>query len=168
MLFGKFTGTLSLRLLRDARSEVACVALAGFVSNVPHLFVPPRLIRCFGYGRLQVHWTRPGRRASVFGLLVRCPASRGSVPPNKSFKPTPCRGVSHVLCATLARVRRPATGRLNSGVRRQKTFGSCVVSTGTYRLRSTLLFGLFVGTSLLRSSSSRALTRRIHCVGRLR
>ncbi|MEQ1767688.1 MAG: hypothetical protein ABL859_09705 [Methylotenera sp.] len=36
--------------------------------------------------------------------------------PNNSFKPTPCRGVGHVLCATLARVRRPATGRLNSGV----------------------------------------------------
>jgi hypothetical protein len=42
-------------------------------------------------------------------------------PPNNSFKPTPCRGVGHVLCATLARVRRPATGRLNSGVRRQKS-----------------------------------------------
>jgi hypothetical protein len=37
--------------------------------------------------------------------------------PNNSFKPTPCRGVGLVLCATLARVRRPATGRLNSGVR---------------------------------------------------
>ena len=37
--------------------------------------------------------------------------------PNNSFKPTPCRGVGHVLCATLARVRRPVTGRLNSGVR---------------------------------------------------
>ncbi len=41
-------------------------------------------------------------------------------PPNNSFKPTPCRGVSHVLCATLARVRRPATGRLNSSVRPHK------------------------------------------------
>ena len=40
---------------------------------------------------------------------------------NSSFKPTPCRGVSRVLCATLAHVRRPATGRLNSGVRRQKS-----------------------------------------------
>ena len=39
-------------------------------------------------------------------------------PPNNSFKPTPCRGVGHVLYATLAHVRRPATGRLNSGVRR--------------------------------------------------
>ena len=41
--------------------------------------------------------------------------------PNNSFKPTPCRGVGHVLYATLAHVRRPATGRLNSGVRRQKS-----------------------------------------------
>ena len=38
-------------------------------------------------------------------------------PPNNSFKPTPCRGVGHVLYATLAHVRRPDTGRLNSGVR---------------------------------------------------
>ena len=41
-------------------------------------------------------------------------------PPNNSFKPTPCRGVGHVLYATLAHVRRPATGRLNSGVIRQR------------------------------------------------
>ena len=38
-------------------------------------------------------------------------------PPNNSFKPTPCRGVGYVLYATLARIRRPVTGRLNSGVR---------------------------------------------------
>ena len=43
---------------------------------------------------------------------------------NSSFKPTPCRGVGHVLYATLARVRRPATGRLNSGVRPHRR-GSC-------------------------------------------
>ena len=42
-------------------------------------------------------------------------------PPNNSFKPTPHRGVNSVLCATLARCRRPAVGRLNSGVRRQKS-----------------------------------------------
>ena len=40
-------------------------------------------------------------------------------PPNNSFKPTPCRGVVHVLYATLAHVRRPVTGRLNSSVRHQ-------------------------------------------------
>jgi hypothetical protein len=38
--------------------------------------------------------------------------------PNNSFKPTPHRGVGHVLYATLAHVRHPAAGRLNSGVRR--------------------------------------------------
>ena len=64
------------------------------------------------------------RRAQSSGLRfsVSSVAVRGSVPPNKSFKPTPCSGVGHVLYATLARVRRPATGRLNSGVRRQKAF----------------------------------------------
>ena len=36
---------------------------------------------------------------------------------NNSSKPTPCRGVGHMLYATLAYVRRPATGRLKSGVR---------------------------------------------------
>jgi hypothetical protein len=51
----------------------------------------------------------------------RCDLHRHPPPPNNSFKPTPCRGVSHVLSATLAHVRRPATGRLNSSVRRQKT-----------------------------------------------
>ena len=54
--------------------------------------------------------------ASALGLG----SHRHPPPPNNSFKPTPCRGVGHVLCATLAHVRRPATGRLNSGVRRQK------------------------------------------------
>ena len=128
----------------------------------------PRLIRCFGNDRLKVREARSCGRASIFGKLTGVSASPASGPPNKSFKPTPCRGVGHVLCATLARVRRPATGRLNSGVRRQKAFGSCVVITSTSRLRSALLFGLFVDTSLLRSSSSGALTLRMRCVARLR
>ena len=57
-------------------------------------------------------------------------------PPNNSFKPTPCRGVSCVLCATLARIRRPATGRLNSSVRRQKSV--CVVASSALQL---IVFG---------------------------
>ena len=60
--------------------------------------------------------------ASASGLV----AHRHPPPPNNSFKPTPCRGVGHVLYATLAHVRRPATGRLNSSVRPQKTFFSTV------------------------------------------
>jgi hypothetical protein len=65
-------------------------------------------------------------RARAFPLRFSASASeygshRHPPPPNNSFKPTPCRGVGHVLCATLARVRRPATGRLNSGVRHHET-----------------------------------------------
>jgi hypothetical protein len=62
-------------------------------------------------------------RAPGFGLHRRPP------PPNNSFKPTPCRGIGHVLYATLAHVRRPATGRLNSGVRRQKDRPGCISHT---------------------------------------
>ena len=81
----------------------------------------PRLTRS-----LRRHPAESSRvRVLAFPLRLSANASglgshRHPPPPNNSFKPTPCRGVSRVLCATLARVRRPATGRLNSGVRRQK------------------------------------------------
>jgi hypothetical protein len=112
--------------VRYARSHSACVALLGFGSNRLQSTSFPLLTRGFGHGRLKVRGARSIIRSSVFGQLVRSSASPASFPPNKSFKPTPCRGVGHVLCATLARVRRPATGRLNSGVRRQKAFCRCV------------------------------------------
>ena len=66
--------------------------------------------------------SRVRARAFPLRLSASAPGSglnRHPPPPNNSFKPTPHRGVSHVLYATLARVRRPATGRLNSGVRPQ-------------------------------------------------
>ena len=60
-------------------------------------------------------------RVRAFPLRLSASASglgshRHPPPPNNSFKPTPCRGIGRVLYATLAHVRRPATGRLNSGV----------------------------------------------------
>ncbi len=121
LLFGRFLVALqlrssllcalTLRMRRVARLRKRRSSSAGF----------PRLTRGFGHGRLKVREARSSIQASVFGQLVRRSASRGSVPPNKSFKPTPCRGVGRVLYATLAHVRRPNTGRLNSGVRRQKS-----------------------------------------------
>ena len=81
----------------------------------------PRLTRS-----LRRHPAESSRvRVRAFPLRLSASASglgshRHPPPPNNSFKPTPCRGVSRVLYATLAHVRRPATGRLNSGVRRQK------------------------------------------------
>ena len=116
MLFGQFADTLSLRLLRDARSHVACVAVAGFGSNVPHRFTLPRLIHGFGYGQLQVRWARSGDRASVFGKLATALPSPASGPPNKSFKPTPHRGVNSVLCATLHAVATPTWGGLTQAL----------------------------------------------------
>ena len=169
LLFGDIAGAFPLR------SSVWCaltyrmryVARLRYLRLLSLVFCGSRCCR-FGQVRLIVLGARSSVRASVFGKFAGVSVSPASFPPNKSFKPTPCRGSSHVLYATLARVRRPATGRLNSGVRRQKAFASCAVITATYRLRSALLFGLFVGTSLLRSSSSGALTHRMHCVGRLR
>ena len=116
LLFGRFLGALLLR------SSLWCALTRRmrFVGRLRKRRLSssgfPRLNRGFGHGRLRVHKARSIVWASVFGQLVRSSAFRGSVTPNKSFKPTPCRGGSHVLCATLARVRRPATGRLNSGV----------------------------------------------------
>ena len=68
-------------------------------------------------------------RARAFPLRLSASMSgpdlhRRPPPPNNSFKPTPCRGIGCVLYATLARIRRPATGRLNSGVRRQQSLRS--------------------------------------------
>ena len=86
-------------------------------------------------------------RVQVFQLRLSASASgsdlhRRPPPPNNSFKPTPCRGVGRVLCATLAHVCRPATGRLNSGVRRQKSVWWFYCSSlRVFRLRSVLLFG---------------------------
>jgi hypothetical protein len=72
---------------------------------------------------LRLHTAESSRvRVRAFPLRFSASApgsgfNRHPPPPNNSFKPTPCRGVGHVLCATLAHVRRPATGRLNSSVR---------------------------------------------------
>jgi hypothetical protein len=73
-------------------------------------------------------------RARAFPLRPSASApgsgfNRHPPPPNNSFKPTPCRGIGHVLYATLAHVRRPNTGRLNSGVRRGENILAKIVDT---------------------------------------
>ena len=59
--------------------------------------------------------------------------------PNNSFKPTPCRGVGYVLYATLARVRRPATGRLNSSVRPQENMTISAINEMKDRISRALI-----------------------------
>ena len=83
----------------------------------------PRLIRS-----LRLHPTDSSQvRAQAFPLRHSASAPgldshRHPPPPNNSFKPTPHRDVNSVLCATLARCRCPAVGRLNSGVSAAQRF----------------------------------------------
>ena len=144
---------------------------AGFGSGVWHRSVLPRLILSFLTGPAESLRVR----ARAFPLRLSasapgCDLHRHPPPPNNSFKPTPCRGVGHVLCATLAHVRRPDTGRLNSSVRRQKKrFTVLLFSTVIFcRLRLAMLFGRFPAALLLRSILSGALTHRMRYVCRLR
>ena len=130
----------------------------------------PRLIRS-----LRLHPTDSSQvRAQAFPLRLSASAPgldshRHPPPPNNSFKPTPHRGVNSVLCATLARCCRPAVGRLNSSVRRQKSvWRLCFSTRGLYRLRLALLFGMFHAALLLRSGPSGALKPFTRYVGRLR
>ena len=120
LLFGRFVGMSLLRLRPQCALTIRMRRVAWLRKQRSSSASFPYLAGGFGHGRLIVCGARSIIRSSVFGQLVRSSASPASGPPNKSFKPTPCRGVCHVLYATLAHVRRPATGRLNSGVRRQK------------------------------------------------
>jgi hypothetical protein len=120
LLFGRFLVALLLRSSPLCALTLRMRRVARLRKLRSSSECSRRLSRCFGHGRLKVRGARSIIRSSVFGQLVRSSAPLASGPPNKSFKPTPCRGGSHVLCATLARVRRPATGRLNSGVRQHR------------------------------------------------
>ena len=156
--------------LHLARSDIACGALGGFGDNgwlAVGFSTPDAVASVTPGGKFAGRVQASGLRS--FGKLVKASPSPASGPPNKSFKPTPCRDFVETSGHAGNTGSHPSrSARLNSGVRRQKAFGSCVVSAATYRLRSALLFGSFVGTSFLRSSSSGALTHRMRCVGRLR
>jgi hypothetical protein len=97
---------LTLRMRRVAGLRKRWSSSAGF----------PRLTRGFGHDRLKVCKARLGVRASAFGQSGCISASQGSVPPNKSFKPTPHRGVNSVLYATLHAVATPPWGGLTQAL----------------------------------------------------
>ena len=123
---------------------------------------------------LRLHAAESSRvRVRAFPLRLSASASecdlyRHPTPPNNSFKPTPCRGVGHVLCATLARVRRPATGGLTQALGGRKAFCKCAA----HRLYSPASVGASfridsrrVATSV---TSPGALTHHMRYVHRLR
>ena len=122
LLFGQVVGTL---LLRSSPSGALTHRMRGVVRlrkrRLVAVSVPQRA------RSLRLHPAESSRvRVRAFPLRFSASAPGSDVhrrppPPNNSFKPTPCRGIGRVLYATLTHVRRPATGRLNSGVRRQKS-----------------------------------------------
>ena len=98
--------------VRMTRSHIACVTLAGF-GNSDFVVSLPRMTRS-----LRLHPAESSRvRARAFPLrlsvsLPRFGLRRHPPPPNKSFKPTPHRGINSVLCATLHAVAAPLRGGL--------------------------------------------------------
>ena len=112
-------------------------------------------------------------RVRAFPLRLSVSASvlgshRHPPPPNNSFKPTPCRGVGHVLTLRLHTSAAPPRVGLTQALGGRKAFGVLVFKCSLSQLRLTLLFGQIVGTLFLRSSPSGALTHRMRCVARLR
>jgi hypothetical protein len=113
LLFGQVIGALLLRSGSSGalthRMRCGCRLRKRWLACGK--FVRTRYGR-FGNIRRRVRGARSGGRASVFGKCAKVSFSRGSFPPNKSFKPTPHRGVNSVLCATLHAVDAPLRGGL--------------------------------------------------------
>ena len=113
-------------------------------------------------------------RVRAFPLRLSASASglgshRHPPPPNNSFKPTPCRGVGHVLFALRLHVSAaPPRVGLTQALGGRKAFDCFARQCSFSRLRLALLFGKVVDALLLRSSPSGALTLRMRAVGRLR
>jgi hypothetical protein len=115
----RFSARCLFGQVRLARSHIICVALPGFGNGIWYRPVFTLLMLSFLTGPADSSRVRV--RALPLRFSAIAPGSgmhRHPPPPNNSFKPTPCRGIGRVLYATLAHVRRPAKGRLNSGVRR--------------------------------------------------
>ena len=120
-----FASAYSLRRLREAQ----LLQLTGFSgardATVAEMCASSINSALNAWLRLSYVLTAKARKLSLQQRLTL----KQLAGPNNSFKPTPHRGIGHVLYATLARVRHPAAGRLNSGVRPHgKSFGRSVQS----------------------------------------
>ena len=67
-----------------------------------------------------------------FGKSPKASPSPASFAPNKSFKPTPHRGVNSVLCATLHAVATPPSGGLTPALGGRKAFGGFAFQHGDF------------------------------------
>ena len=93
---------------------------------------------------------RSGVPASSFGKSAKASPLPASLPPNKSFKPTPHRGINSVLCATLHAVAAPLWVGLTQALGGRKAFDCFAFQCSFSWLRLALLFGQVLGMLLLR------------------
>ena len=111
---------------------------------------------------------RSGLPASAFGKCAKVSLSPASFAPNKSFKPTPHRGVNSVLCATLHAVATPPWGGLTPALGGRKA----ICSFADRNCDSSASAGIALRTGSRHvcswSSLSGALTHRMRCAYRLR
>ena len=104
---------------------------------------------------------RPGFPTSISATVRKgFNRSPASFAPNKSFKPTPHRGVNSVLYATLHAVATPPWGGLTPALGGRKAFDCFAFQCSFSWLRLALLFGRFHAALLYRSSPSGALIHR--------
>ena len=75
---------------------------------------------------------RSGVPASSFGKSAKASPLPASLPPNKSFKPTPHRGINSVLCATLHAVAAPLWVGLTPALGGRKAFGGFAFQHGDF------------------------------------
>ena len=75
---------------------------------------------------------RSGLPSSAFGKCAKVSLSPASFAPNKSFKPTPHRGVNSVLYATLHAVATPPWGGLTPALGGRKAFGGFAFQHGDF------------------------------------
>ena len=133
MLFGRFlaalllrsgsSGALKLHMWCVGRLRKRCLVWSAF----PPLTRPLRL-----------HPAESSRvRVRAFPLLFSATVPgfrlyRHPPPPNKSFKPTPHRGVNSVLCATLHAVATPPRGGLTPALGGRKAVGCLALQHGDF------------------------------------
>ena len=132
LLFGRFhaalllrsssSGALMHRIRCVGRLRKRCFACSAF----------PQLTRLLRLHPAEIRGCAPGLSRFNFGNSAKVSLLPASFAPNKSFKPTPHRGVNSVLCATLHAVATPPWVGLTPALGGRKAFGGFAFQHGDF------------------------------------
>ena len=158
-----------LRIVRLARSSIACVAFAGF-GNSDRLSVSLSAPDAVASDTARkARGARSSLTASAF--RKRLPGScAAGIPRRLTIRSSRPHVVASAMCFTLRLHMSAAPPRvgLTQALGGRKAFDCFAFQCSFPRLRLALLFGLFPATLLLRSGPFGALTLRMRCVRPLR